>query len=85
MSFRKVARFYNILTPGGKPNGGMVKRLIQGYQPKRQNTLLRCGLLPTVLPIIIPEEPARRVLIGAWKMGGSWVSPEQYFGARQNG
>ena len=82
MSRRQAARAYGITTPNGEPNGIMVKHLIDGYVPVRDDTLLRCGLLPTVIPLVIPEENARRVLTGAWKLGGHWVSPEEFFGAR---
>ena len=83
MSFRKAARFYGILTPSGRPNGGMAKRIIQGYQPKHEDTLRRCGLIPDPKAFQVPEdEPTRRVLTGAWKIGSSWASPEEFFGAR---
>ena len=82
MSYRRVAKAYGITTPAGRPNGGMVKRLIDGYQPKRTDTLLRCGLIPQPVEPIIPDEPTRRVITGAWKLGTRWVSPEEIFGAR---
>ena len=82
MSERKVAKAFGITTPTGEPNGSLVKMLIDGYIPSREDTLRRCGLLPTTKPPIIRDEPARRVLVGAWKLQGHWVSPEDYFGAR---
>jgi hypothetical protein len=82
MSFRQVAKLYGIVTESGKPNPGLVKHLIDGYQPRRPDTLRRCGLLRAPRPRMLPEEPTRRVLIGAWKRGRRWVSPEEYFGAR---
>jgi hypothetical protein len=80
MSFRAVARKFEITTPAGKPNSGMVKRLIEGYQPKKFDTLWRCHLLPQPKMPTIHDEPIRRVLIGAWRMNGRWVGPEEYFG-----
>ena len=82
MSFPKLAKLYGITTPAGQPNPGMVKRLIDGYQPKRLATLKRCGIFPAHPIATFGEEPDRRVLVGAWKLHGRWVSPEEYFGAR---
>ena len=81
MSRRQVAKKFGITTPGGRSNGIMVKRLLDGYVPVREDTLRRCGLLTPPKPRI-PNEPVRRVLIGAWKLNGRWVGPEEYFGAR---
>lgn len=75
-SFRKLAKTYRIVTPKGKPNSGMVFRLVNGYQPKRASTLARIPIPPEPPRI----EPTRRVLIGAWRLDGRWVSPEEYFG-----
>lgn len=80
MSFRQVAKTYQITTPKGKPNPGMVKRIIDGYQPKRRSTLARCPVPPR--PPRIKHEPIRRVLVGAWRKDRRWVGPEEYFGAR---
>jgi hypothetical protein len=80
VSYPKIARKYGITTPKGKPNPGMVKRLIDGYQPRRPATLARIPI-PPVEPKI-HAEPIRRVLIGAWKLDGRWVGPEEYFGSR---
>jgi hypothetical protein len=82
MSFPKVARTFGITTPDGNPNPGMVKRLIDGYQPRRPDTLKRCGIFPVIKPVQIQDEPARRVLTGAWKLCNRWVGPEEFFGAR---
>ena len=82
MSRRKVAKAFGITTPGGEPNGIMVKHLIDGYIPVREDTIRRCGLLRDPRPRVIPEEPTRRVLTGAWKRHGHWISPEEFFGAR---
>jgi hypothetical protein len=81
MSFRQVAKMFGIVTPEGKPNPGMVYRIIhQGYEPKRPDTIRRCPV-PPVEPVI-HDEPIRRVLTGAWKLDGRWVSPEEFFGVR---
>jgi hypothetical protein len=80
MSFRQVAKTYQITTPKGKPNPGMVKRIIDGYQPKRRSTLERCPVPPR--PPRIKHEPIRRVLIGAWRLRGHWISPEEFFGVK---
>lgn len=82
MSERQVAKMFGITTPGGKPNGRMVKHLIDGYIPSNADTLRRCGLFPKVSESVIHDEPPRRVLIGAWKLHGRWVSPEEYFNAK---
>jgi hypothetical protein len=81
-SFPAVARMFEITTPAGKPNPGMVKRLIEGYQPKKLDTLRRCHLLPRPKLPVIHDEPTRRVLIGAWRLRRRWVGPEEYFGGR---
>lgn len=78
-SLRELAKIYEIVTPTGKPNSGMVYRLINGYQPKRASTLARIPIPPEPPKI----EPTRRVLIGAWRLDGSWVSPEEYFGGKR--
>jgi hypothetical protein len=94
-SFRNVAKTFGITTPAGKPNPGLVYRMIyQGYEPKRLDTKKRSGLLPadpiSNQPVpgspqgqsaIENPEPARRVLTGAWNLGGLWVTPEEYFKA----
>jgi len=82
MSRRQVAKTFGITTPSGEPNGIMVKHLIDGYVPKREDTRRRCGLLNPPKPQVFLDEPLHRVLIGAWKLHGLWVSPEEYFGAR---
>jgi hypothetical protein len=79
MSFPQLAKKYSITTPEGKPNPGMVKRIIEGYQPRKADTLNRCPIPPIPTPEII--EPQRRVLLGAWKLGKNWVTPEDYFHA----
>jgi len=81
LSYPKLAKKYQITTPAGKPNPGMVKRLIEGYQPHRPATLRRCPV-PPAPPPVIHDEPARRVLIGAWRLDGRWVGPEEIFGVR---
>jgi hypothetical protein len=81
MSERKVAILFNITTPEGKPNSGMVHKIMHGYQPAKRDTLKRCGLLKRQRKII-HDEPARRVLTGAWKLGKRWVSPEEFCGVR---
>lgn len=85
MSRRQTAKAFGIVTPSGEPNGSMVKMLIDGYIPRREDTLRRCGLLVMPRPPIIHDEPAHRVLMGAWKLHGHWVSPEEYFGSGHNG
>lgn len=80
-SFRQLAKTYRITTPAGKPNPGLVKHLIDGYQPHRPDTLSRCPV-PPVQPRI-HAEPIRRVLTGAWRLDGRWVGPEEFFGARR--
>jgi hypothetical protein len=79
MSFPELAKKYHITTPTGKPNPGMVKKIIDGYQPKRTDTLNRCPIPPMRETEIV--EPTRRVLSGAWRLGSNWVSPEDYFHA----
>jgi hypothetical protein len=78
-----AAREFKIFTPSGKLAGNLVKAIIDGYEPKRHQTRLRCGL-PEELPYCptcrrrvvhkhdhpadeIPDEPIRRVLTGAWR------------------
>lgn len=78
-SLRWLAKTYGIVTPAGKPNSGMVYRLINGYQPKRASTLARIPIPPEPPKI----EPTRRVLVGAWRLDGRWVSPEEYFGGKR--
>jgi hypothetical protein len=48
-NFRKVAIEYQILTADRLPNPGMVKQLINGYEPRRPETRARLGL-PAVCP-----------------------------------
>jgi hypothetical protein len=81
MSRLQVAKTFEIVTPAGLPNKRAVKYLADGYLPKREDTLRRWGLLKPATPRPVIE-PSRRVLIGAWKRGRRWVSPEEYFGAR---
>jgi hypothetical protein len=76
-SFRQLARIHQITNAAGKPNPGLVKHLIDGYQPRRAATLARIPV-PPVEPRIV-KEPVRRVLSGAWKLHGRWVGPEEYF------
>jgi hypothetical protein len=52
-SFRQIAIQYQILTPGGHPDKGMVKRIIDGYEPKLPETRARLGLPP--LPAVCPS------------------------------
>jgi hypothetical protein len=82
MSRRQIAKRFGITTPGGEPNGRMVKWLIDGYVPAHEDTLRRCGLLTPPKPRAIPEEPTRRVLTGPWYLHGRLVGPEEYFGGR---
>jgi hypothetical protein len=77
-SLRNLARKFGITTPTGKPNPGMVKRIMDGYQPRRPSTLRRVPIPPPD-PV---DEPIRRVLTGAWRLHGRWVSPEEYFKSR---
>jgi hypothetical protein len=81
ISLRKIALAHGITTPKGAPNKRLVSWMADGYMPKRIDTLRRSGLL-TEEPPVIRDEPRRRVLIGAWRKGRRWVSPEEYFGAR---
>ena len=82
MSRLQVAKRFGIVTPSGQPNKKAVTFLLTGYIPTNLDTQQRWGLLADPEPQPIQEEPARRVLIGAWKLHGLWVSPEEFFGAR---
>jgi hypothetical protein len=79
MSLRKIALTHGITTPSGEPNKRLVSWIADGYMPKQADTLRRSGLLAEEPPVI-HDEPLRRVLIGAWRKGRRWVSPEEYFG-----
>jgi hypothetical protein len=81
MSERKIAIKHHITTPDGDPNKALVSLMIRGYMPKMLDTQRRAGLLKPEPPVI-KDEPARRVLIGAWRKDRRWVGPEEYFGAR---
>jgi hypothetical protein len=48
-SFRQAAIDHNIFTADGRPDPGMVKHLINGYEPRRPETRARLGL-PAVCP-----------------------------------
>lgn len=96
-SFRETARQHKILTADGRPDPGLVKLLVNGYEPINDITRARLGLPPLPYctqchrrrpmhtneskPPVQPEdEPARRVLSGAWFFGGQWVDIETVFG-----
>jgi hypothetical protein len=78
-SHHQVAKTFGMITPSGQLNTRAVAHILTGYIPRKIDTLRRWGLLAPATP---PVEPARRVLTGAWKLCGRWVSPEEYFGAR---
>jgi hypothetical protein len=61
-------------------NPRLVKHLIDGYRPSREDTIKRCGVLSDIPQPFIFEEPARRVLTGGWMLNGRWVTPEEYYG-----
>ena len=87
-SFRETAKMHKILTEDGRPDPGMVKQLVKGYEPMKISTRSRLGLPPlpycpeckrrTVqhhehTPKPIADEPIRRVLSGAWRLpNGQW-------------
>jgi hypothetical protein len=48
-SLRETARRYGILDPYGRPSKGMVRLLLDGYEPKTEATRMRIGL-PAKLP-----------------------------------
>jgi len=93
-SVRETAKKFNILTKAGRPDPSTVERLVHGYEPKADAARLRLGLPPLKYcpvcnhrrsahqhaPKPVLDEPARRVLLGAWKLpDGSWGSPEDLF------
>jgi hypothetical protein len=82
MSRLEAAKAFGITTPDGRPNKMAITHLLNGYIPTHEETLRRWGLLADPEPAAILAEPTRRVLIGAWKLYGHWVGPEEYFGAR---
>ena len=43
-SLSNVARKYHIIDPHGKPSRGLVKQIIEGYEPRRSCTRTRIGL-----------------------------------------
>jgi hypothetical protein len=79
LSHHQVAKAFGMITPSGQPNARAVAHILTGYLPRNIDTLRRWGLLAPPTP---PDEPARRVLSGAWKLRGRWVSPEEYFKGR---
>lgn len=81
MSLRKIALSHGITTPSGAPNKRLVSHMADGYMPRQEDTQRRAGLLNPEPPVI-HDEPPRRVLTGAWRKDGRWVSPEEYFGAK---
>ena len=83
MSRLQTCKTFGIVTPDGRYNKKAVTLLLEGYIPAHEETLRRWGLLgKDAQPAIVLDEPARRVVTGAWKIGGQWVSPEEFFGAR---
>jgi len=82
MSRHQVAKAYGMITPSGQLNTRAVTHILAGYIPRNIDTLRRWGLLTDIASPIIRDEPARRVLTGAWKLHGNWVRPEEYFGRR---
>src|ERR1035437_7222604 len=81
MSLMQLAKAFGIITPSGLPNKRAVRWILDGYIPSSPDSLQRWGLLAPPNPPEIRDEPAHRVLMGAWKLHGCWVSPEEYFGA----
>jgi hypothetical protein len=43
-SLSDVARKYHVIDPHGRPSRGLVKQIIEGYEPKRPVTRVRIGL-----------------------------------------
>jgi hypothetical protein len=43
-SWTQTANKYRILTKNGKPSKGMAKLIAEGYEPKKAETRVRCGL-----------------------------------------
>ena len=83
MSRSQTALLFGMVTPDGRPNVKAVTLIQEGHIPANKDTQRRWGLLgKDAIPAVIPDEPARRVLYGAWNLHGCWVDPEDYFGAR---
>jgi hypothetical protein len=82
MSRAQTCKTFGIVTPDGSVNKKAVTLILEGYIPAHEDTLRRWGLLGDPLPVVIAEEPTRRVLTGSWNLGGCWVNPEEFFGAR---